>query len=43
MINLDQIYREVKGKWKSLYPAYFNSNKSISEGKEIKYRRKESF
>lgn len=30
MINMEELYREVKGRWNSLYPIYFNLNKSIS-------------
>jgi len=30
--NAEEMYREVKGKWNTLYPIYFNSNKSIAEG-----------
>ena len=30
--NMEQFYREIKGKWNTIYPNYFNSNKSIAEG-----------
>jgi len=28
MINMNELYLEVKGKWKSLYPVYFDASKS---------------
>lgn len=31
-INAEELYREVKKKWVSIYPAYFDSTKSIAEG-----------
>lgn len=34
MIN-NQLYLEVKGKWKSVYPIYFDSTKTIAEGNTI--------
>ena len=30
--NAEELYREVKKKWVSIYPAYFDSTKSITEG-----------
>ena len=30
--NAEDLYREVKKKWASIYPAYFDSTKSLSEG-----------
>jgi len=32
MINVNELYLEVKNKWNSLYPIYFDSNKTIAEG-----------
>ncbi len=32
MINANELYLEVKNKWKSLYPIYFDSTKTIAEG-----------
>jgi hypothetical protein len=32
MINMNELYLEVKGKWKSLYPIYFDATKTIKEG-----------
>jgi hypothetical protein len=34
MINVNELYLEVKGKWKSLYPIYFDSTKTIAEGND---------
>ncbi len=34
MINMNELYLEVKGKWKSLYPIYFDATKTIKEGSE---------
>jgi hypothetical protein len=30
---MNELYLEVKGKWNSLYPIYFDSSKTIQEGK----------
>ena len=35
--NMEQFYREIKGKWNTIYPNYFNSNKSIAEGMYFLY------
>lgn len=32
MINMNELYLEVKNKWKSLYPIYFDQSKTIQEG-----------
>jgi hypothetical protein len=42
MINMNELYMEVKGKWKSLYPIYFDSNKSIAEGIFLFLNRKKN-
>lgn len=34
MIN-NELYIEVKNKWKSLYPIYFNSTKTLQEGNHL--------
>lgn len=31
-MNMNELYLEVKGKWKSLYPIYFDATKSIKQG-----------
>ena len=31
MVN-NELYMEVKGKWKSVYPIYFDASKTIAEG-----------
>ena len=28
----NEMYLEIKGKWKSLYPIYFDSSKTIQQG-----------
>lgn len=33
MMNMNELYLEVKGKWKSLYPIYFDATKTIQQGK----------
>lgn len=35
LINAEELYREVKKKWASIYPAYFDKTKSISEGRRL--------
>lgn len=42
MINVNELYLEVKGKWKSLYPIYFDSTKTIAEGNASFNARKET-
>lgn len=32
MIN-NELYLEVKGKWKSIYPVYFDASKTLQQGK----------
>ena len=32
MISQEEFYMEVKKKWKSLYPAYFDKTKTIAQG-----------
>jgi hypothetical protein len=34
MMNVNEmLYHEVKGKWNSLYPIYFDKSKTVKEGK----------
>lgn len=35
MINTEQLYQEVKRVWKSVYPIYFDSTKTIAEGQPL--------
>lgn len=32
MMNMNELYLEVKGKWKSLYPIYFDASKTVKQG-----------
>lgn len=32
MMNMNELYLEVKGKWKSLYPIYFDATKTVKQG-----------
>lgn len=43
MINVNELYLEVKGKWKSLYPIYFDSTKTIAEGNYHHNQRSKTF
>lgn len=35
MIGQEEFYMEIRKKWKSLYPAYFDKSKSIAEGNHL--------
>jgi hypothetical protein len=37
MMNMNELYLEVKGKWKSLYPIYFDATKSYKQGSLLPY------
>lgn len=43
MINVNELYLEVKGKWKSIYPIYFDSTKTIAEGINLCKLKEEDF
>ena len=41
-MNTEELYREIKNVWQSVYPIYFDSSKTIAQGFHYKYLREKS-